>query len=208
MKVDKLLKMKDPQASKSHKWNWNRCSVLAFKRDHDWFAGRPHIEGGELRPLNEEDCCLCLCLYSRFTVTEHHSVRLAGLRRHWQWWNLTVRLKRMRKLSPPWILHLYSFHIRWSWRRWEKEVTSYHWDHLVQTNSTRFGSRFRKVWSVVPEMMSLLWRFWECKWWPGISQIINDLIRKFLTAVWNDYMKVIWSKKYAGQVSKVHQKSS
>lgn len=63
-----MLKMKDPLASKSHNRGRNFdegvnfFQPLSLKRDRGLLA---HINGGEVRPVNEDDCCL----YSRF-VTE------------------------------------------------------------------------------------------------------------------------------------------
>ncbi len=125
-----LLRMKDPRASKSHSCNSNsdkRCEFcsqsLAVKRDYGWFAGRSRAKRWRQTKRTVVSSAQQVCRWASLGDT-------GRLRRLWQWWNLTVRLKRMRKLSflSSSSTLLFFSHQTELKRRWEKEVTSDYWN--------------------------------------------------------------------------------
>lgn len=119
--------------------------------------------------------------------------------RHWQWWNLNeVWLKSEEptgwSVSQNSSSKLLSFRIRWSWRRWEREVTSDHWNSTLSNFNTQVLLWCVFNWSLVFFSTSKNYVAVTVLW-PGIW---FDYIyhKKLLIKVLINCMKIIWRKIY------------
>lgn len=193
--------MKDPRASKSLTEGVNFVQSLSFKCGYDWFAD---IKGGEQRPWNEEDWCLCL--YSRF-VTEHRSVRLAGykgigsdeiLQWGWKGWGI----------FPFWILHLPSFLFTSDGAKGDEKRKSL---QIIEIPASFGPNRQYQIWPVFNYglvFFSGSKQHTEC--WPGISPdyklpfIYNEILNRGLKWLHESDLE----EKYMFSISKVHYNSS